>query len=132
MLWGLGIFVAWLSLAILEGLIIDRLDKNIRADREVFLAYIDGLPAVLDGTNKGWLFHCSEPRVGVLWRYRICLREVNTSKSEPSTGCRPPFYKVSYDPPAPSLTPDLNEALFTPFRLHRDKSVCDERDISEY
>lgn len=77
-----------------EGLVIGHIDRKTRADRSIFVAYVDRLPKPLwipGPSYQGW---CEHPRVWGFWRYKICTTMVTYTKSGASFGtefpCPPP------------------------------------------
>lgn len=80
-----------------EGLVIGHIDRKTRADRSIFVAYVDRLPKPLwipGPSYQGW---CEHPRVWGFWRYKICTTMVTYTKSGASFGtefpCPPPLFQ---------------------------------------
>ena len=128
----LGALGIWIALIYVEGKVIAHLDQKVRADRAIFLDYVARLPnPIIFPFDERITSFCEQPRIWGLWTYQICLYKTEyTGEGSPSNPCPSPNFGVDYTRPNYITLPDLPKWRRTPFILERDKTICDEFDIS--
>lgn len=129
--WVLGGIALWIALVVLESQLIRYMDKQIRADRSIFVEYVDRLPQPIEMLDTSYHSFCEFPRVWGLWRYEICLQRVEYTNPSSSFPCPSPYFPVLYKKPNLIFFLNFPEWKRSILYLRQDKTVCIEHDITK-